>query len=291
MKLYKGNSFAEVYKASLTDLIRNPEYSVSPRGLKINESMNVAHVVENPAMCLYENEKRSSQLKYIAAETVYYFSGRRDLDFISRFAPFWNQIANNDKTVNSAYGNLIFNEVGEGGLTQWQWAYNSLIHDKDTRQAILLFNKPNYQYYGNKDFICTLNGVFNIRDNKLNFTVQMRSNDAILGTATDFSFFCLLQMQMLKLLKMDKYPELELGSFTHIANSYHVYERHFELIEEMISSDFKPTGFPEIVYDFIRPDGKPTQELDKLIEAVEIKNINYETTDSLYNWIFTKTTG
>lgn len=291
MKLYKGNSFAEVYKASLTDLIRNPEYSVSPRGLKINESMNVAHVVENPALCLYENEKRSSQLKYIAAETVYYFSGRRDLDFISRFAPFWNQIANNDKTVNSAYGNLIFNEVGEGGLTQWQWAYNSLIHDKDTRQAILLFNKPNYQYYGNKDFICTLNGVFNIRDNKLNFTVQMRSNDAILGTATDFSFFCLLQMQMLKLLKMDKYPELELGSFTHIANSYHVYERHFELIEEMISSDFKPTGFPEIVYDFIRPDGKPTQELDKLIEAVEIKNINYETTDSLYNWIFTKTTG
>jgi thymidylate synthase len=290
MKLYKGNSFAEVYKASLTDLIRNPEYSVSPRGLKINESMNVAHVVENPALCLYENEKRSSQLKYIAAETVYYFSGRRDLDFISRFAPFWNQIANNDKTVNSAYGNLIFNEVGEGGLTQWQWAYNSLIHDKDTRQAILLFNKPNYQYYGNKDFICTLNGVFNIRDNKLNFTVQMRSNDAILGTATDFSFFCLLQMQMLKLLKMDKYPELELGSFTHIANSYHVYERHFELIEEMISSDFKPTGFPEIVYDFIRPDGKPTQELDKLIEAVEIKNINYETTDSLYNWIFTKTT-
>ena len=291
MKLYKGNSFAEVYKASLTDLIRNPEYSVSPRGLKINESMNVAHVVENPALCLYENEIRSSQLKYIAAETVYYFSGRRDLGFISRFAPFWNQIANDDKTVNSAYGNLIFNEVGEGGLTQWQWAYNSLIHDKDTRQAILLFNKPDYQYYGNKDFICTLNGVFNIRDNKLNFTVQMRSNDAILGTATDFSFFCLLQMQMLKLLKMDKYPELELGSFTHIANSYHVYERHFELIEEMISSDFKPTGFPEIVHDFIKPDGKPTEELDKLIEAVDIKNINYETTDRLYNWIFTKTTG
>jgi len=290
MKLYKGNSFAEVYKASLTDLIRNPEYSVSPRGLKINESMNVVHVVENPVLCLYENEKRSSQLKYIAAETVYYFSGRRDLGFISRFAPFWNQIANDDRTVNSAYGNLIFNEVCEGGLTQWQWAYNSLIHDKDTRQAILLFNKPNYQYYGNKDFICTLNGVFNIRDNKLNFTVQMRSNDAILGTATDFSFFCLLQMQMLKLLKMDKYPELELGSFTHIANSYHVYERHFELIEEMISSDFKPTGFPEIVNNFIKPDGKPTAELDKLIEAVDIKNINYETTDRLYNWIFTKTT-
>jgi len=40
----------------------------------------------------------------------------------------------------------------------------------------------------------------NIRDNKLNFSVSMRSNDAILGTPTDVAFFCLLQQQMLKLL-------------------------------------------------------------------------------------------
>jgi thymidylate synthase len=290
MRIYKGKSFADVYKQSLTDLIKNPEYSVSPRGLKINEIMNVAHVVERPDLCLYKNKKRSSQLKYIAAETAYYFSGRKDLEFISRFAPFWNQIANTDNTVNSAYGHLIFKEKGPSGFTQWQWAYNSLIQDRDTRQAIILFNKPNYQYTGNKDFICTLNGVFNIRDNKLNFTIQMRSNDAILGTATDFSFFCLLQMQMLKLLKANKYPELELGTFTHLANSYHVYEKHFDMIEEMIASDFTEDSFPEITSDFIKQDGESTDQLNELILAIDNKNTEYESADELFRWIFEKST-
>lgn len=289
MRVYKGKSFADVYKASLTDLIQNPEYSVSPRGFKINEVMNAVHVVEDPSLCLYENTRRGSQLKYIAAETVYYFSGRRDLNFIKKYAAFWEQIANEDMTVNSAYGNLIFTEENKVGMTQWTWAFQSLVKDKDTRQAIILFNKPDYQYFGNKDVICTLNGIFNIRDNKLNFTIQMRSNDAILGTPTDFAFFCLLQMQMLKLLKETAYPELELGTFTHVANSYHVYERHFEMIKDMISSDFKPFKFEPIELNFVSTNGKPTKQLEDLTAAVEYGSKNYLTDDKLFKWIYEKT--
>jgi thymidylate synthase len=289
MKVYQGKTFAEVYKASLTDLINSPDYSVSPRGYKINEILNAVHVVEDPSSCLYENSRRGSQLKYIAAETLYYFSGRRDLGFISKYAAFWDQIANSDATVNSAYGNLIFTEQNEVGLTQWDWAFESLSRDKDTRQAILLFNKPSYQYFGNKDVICTLNGIFNIRENKLNFTIQMRSNDAVLGTPTDFAFFCLLQIQMLKLLKETKYPELELGSFTHIANSYHIYERHFDMIKDMISGDFTPVSLQPIGLNFINTDGKPTAELEELIDTVEYKLLNYGTEDELFKWIYEKT--
>lgn len=289
MRVYKGKSFADVYKASLTDLIKNPEYSVSPRGFKINEIMNAVHVVEDPSLCLYENARRGSQLKYIAAETVYYFSGRRDLNFIKKYAAFWEQIANEDMTVNSAYGNLIFTEENKVGMTQWTWAFQSLVKDKDTRQAIILFNKPDYQYFGNKDVICTLNGIFNIRDNKLNFTIQMRSNDAILGTPTDFAFFCLLQMQMLKLLQESAYPELELGTFTHVANSYHVYERHFDMIEDMVSSEFKPKQFEQIGLNFISASGKPTKQLEDLTAAVEYNIINYLTDDKLFKWIYEKT--
>jgi thymidylate synthase len=289
MRVYRGKSFADVYKASLTDLIQNPEHSVSPRGFKINEIINAAHVVEDPSLCLYENSRRGSQLKYIAAETVYYFSGRRDLNFIKRYAPFWEQIANDDLTVNSAYGNLIFTEENKFGMTQWNWAFQSLVKDKDTRQAIILFNKPDYQYFGNKDVICTLNGIFNIRDNKLNFTIQMRSNDAILGTPTDFAFFCLLQMQMLKLLKEAAYPELELGTFTHFANSYHVYEKHFNLIEEMINSDFRLAKFESINLDFINTSGKPTKQFEDLTVAVDHNDRNYLTEDKLFKWIYEKT--
>ena len=222
MRVFKGETFAEAYNYALSSIIHNPTYISSPRGMKIFEMSDAAIVVEDPTYCLYENDRRSSQFKYIAAELVWYFTGRNDADFITPYAKFWDQIKNKDGTVNSAYGNLIFTEELEDGRNQYRWALDSLIQDKDSRQAIIHFNKPSHQWNGNKDFVCTLNGIFQIRDNKLNFTIDMRSNDLILGTPTDVAFFCLLQIQMLEHLR-NHYPELELGTYTHIAHSLHLY--------------------------------------------------------------------
>ena len=169
MKVFKGNSFAEVYANSLHDLMRNPQYTASPRGMAIKEFQPCTLVIEDPTLCLYNNLRRSSQYKYIAAELIWYFMGRNDVEFIEKYASFWRIISNKDETVNSAYGNLLFNEKNEFGLSQWQWAFQTLKQDKDSRQAIMLFNKPHYQWIGNKDVICTLNAIFNIRDNKLNW--------------------------------------------------------------------------------------------------------------------------
>ena len=203
MRTYRGDTFADVYEKALRDTLENPDYTSKPRGMQIKEISNAALVIDDPYFPLYENEKRSSQFKYIAGETIWYFTGRKDIDFISRYSKFWSQLDNGDGTVNSAYGNLIFNEPLSDGRNQYQWALDSLIEDKDSRQAIIHFNKPSHQWKGNKDFVCTLNGVFQIRDNRLNFTVDMRSNDLILGTATDVAFFCLLQQQMLRHLQVN----------------------------------------------------------------------------------------
>lgn len=288
-KYFKGNSFADVYKKSLSELFHNPEYVASPRGMESKEITDIQLEFANSDMCLYTNNRRGSQLKYIAAEIMYYFMGRNDVDFIAKYAPFWRTIANPNGTVNSAYGNLIFKEQNPHGMSQWQWAYESLVNDKDSRQAFLLFNKPQYQYHGNKDIICTLNAIFKIRENKLNLCVNMRSNDTILGTATDIAFFSLMQQQMWKLLKETKYPELEMGSFTHKASSYHIYERHYELVEEMLQSDFEPVKLPEIGINLVDINGNSTPEFDELMESVishlEGVETNYETDDKLFRFI------
>ena len=263
MRIYKGETFADAYATALNDVLHNPEYVTSPRGMKIFEVTNAALVIEDPRYSLYENKRRSSQFKYIAGELVWYFTGRKDTEFITKFAKFWEQIANKDGSVNSAYGNLIFNEYNDHYYNQYQWALESLIKDKDSRQAILHFNKPSHQWNDNKDFVCTLNGVFQIRDNKLNFTIDMRSNDLILGTPTDVAFFCLLQMQMLEHLRK-YYPELELGTYTHIAHSLHLYERHFDLVSEMLMKSFNPQSYPEMREFLIDPNGKPLDGLKQL---------------------------
>jgi len=264
MRTYSGETFADAYELALNDILYNPQYQSAPRGMKIFEVSDAALVIEDPTFCLYENSRRSSQFKYIAAELVWYFTGRKDANFITPYAKFWDRIANADGTVNSAYGNLIFNEYVHG-LNQYQWALESLIQDKDSRQAIMHFNKPSHQWQGNKDFVCTLNGIFQIRDNKLNFTIDMRSNDLILGTPTDVAFFCLLQIQMLEHLRKH-YPELELGTYTHIAHSLHLYERHFDLVGEMLEKSFNPQSFPEMREFLIDPDGKA---LDGIVQLEE----------------------
>jgi thymidylate synthase len=285
MKIYQGNSFALVYRDLLNDLLNSPEYTCSPRGMEIREITDCALVIENPILAMYENERRSTQEKYIAAEFLWYFAGRNDLSFIERFAKFWQHVANEDGTLNSAYGNLIFTKKNEHNISQWEWAYNSLIEDKDTRQAIMHFNMPEHQRQGNKDFVCTLTGIFQIRENKLNFTVNMRSNDAILGTPTDIPFFCVLQIQMLELLK-STYPDLKLGTYTHFAHSLHIYERHFQLVEEMLKDDnFIAKDLPKIDQTLIYRSGKPNEKVLEMIDKIEKGESDVEATGEIFGWI------
>jgi thymidylate synthase len=217
---------------------------------------------------MYTNMARSTQTKYIAAEFLWYYAGRNDVAFISKYAKFWEQIQNPNGTANSAYGNLIFKPKSLGGITQYEWAIASLAKDKDSRQAILHFNTPEHQYNGNKDFVCTMYGIFHIRHNKLNFSVYMRSNDAIWGTPTDVAFFCSLQMQALAHLK-EFYPELELGTYTHHANSYHIYDRHYDLVSRMLVGEFVPSRLPSIKTNLVSMSGHPTQEFSDIFEFIE----------------------
>jgi len=266
MFIYKGKTFADAYRQSLSDLMQSGQ-TCETRDTVSKELLNVSLVVEDPSKCMYKNKARSTQFKYIAAEFLWYYAGRNDVKFISKYAKFWEQIQNDNGTANSAYGNLIFKPKNTGGLTQYEWAISSLIKDKDSRQAILHFNLPEHQYRGNKDFVCTMYGIFHIRENRLHFSVFMRSNDAIWGTPTDVAFFCSLQMQALVHLR-EFYPDLELGTYTHHANSYHIYDRHFELVEKMLEGDFTPVSIPEIKTNLINIAGEPTEEFRDVFDFV-----------------------
>jgi len=279
MRVYKGENFADVYEKSLRDLYENPDYSSNPRGLQIKENLNIALEIENPVSSLYINERRSSQKKYIAAEFIWYFSGRNDVEFISEYASFWKSIQNADGTANSAYGNLIFNQKNKFGINQYEWAINSLSLDLDSRQAIMHFNVPDHQYDGNKDFVCTMYGIWHIRDNRLNLTIHMRSNDAILGTPTDVAFFSVLQQQALIHLKQ-KYADLKLGKYVHIVDSYHIYEKNFNLVEEMLNHEFRPDYMPSVKKSLIYMNGSQSSDFETVCKLKET-----DSNDEMYRWI------
>lgn len=287
-KYYNFNTFSDAYKAILENITNDPEFENSPRGLKIKELTNIHIDITDPTRSMYTNSKRSSQFKYIAAELVWYFSASNDLSFIEKFAKFWINVANPDNTLNSAYGNLLFNQHYD--VTQWKWAYDSLVKDKDSRQAILHFNMPIHQKNDNKDFVCTMYGIFQIRNNELNFTIHMRSNDVILGLPTDIAFFCLLQQQMLKLLNESVYPDLKLGKYSHIVNSLHLYEKNFNLVNDMLANEFESVEFTIGENNLVDSEGKCSSILSNINNLLRYDKLEFfkGSQDSLISWIIDK---
>ena len=245
MRMIVGESFADVYSKAMNMLLNNYEYKTAPRGLDIHECLNVGLYIENPTLNLFKYEDKSLTLPtgYVKKEMCLYLLGSDDARDFSKASKFWDNIKTKQGKINSAYGNLIFNKSLEDGRSQFDWAFDSLKNDKDSRQAFMRYNNTSHQYDGNKDVPCTFIQGFHIRDNKLHTTVEMRSNDLIKGTTYDIPSFILFQRLMLLRLR-EVYPDLEMGSYTHFANSFHLYSTDFELVERRLNSQILENAYP-----------------------------------------------
>ena len=206
--------------------IESQNQSADPRGLKVKESILSSFMVD-PTQPIANFENRKFNWKYLAGELCWYLQQDRDVDFIGSFSNFWGTLTNpNSNEINSNYGSLVFNKE------QFGWVVDSLVADKNSRQAIMFFNQPKFQFKENKDFVCTMYANFFIRNNVLNMKVQMRSNDIFYGLTFDAPFFAfLLQSVHIKLL--ETYPDLMLGVYYHFADNLHFYERHFGLADSI----------------------------------------------------------
>jgi thymidylate synthase len=254
MKTY--NNIHEAYIATLKDVYFDYEHRASPRGMPIREKLDYSFRVRYPTsefIRTLDVERNKVIEAYTEKEKQLYDSCTDSVNDFAKASKFWEKLANPDGTINSAYGYLIWSKRSHGnptyetGLgrpckdtahskrTPWEWCRQSLIADKDTRQAVLRFSLPEHFWVGNKDMTCTLHGNFLIRDDKLNLSVVMRSNDLVKGLVYDMPWFCGLMDKMVDELKTT-YPRLTKGEYTHTVHSIHIYERDEEAIKKMIGS-------------------------------------------------------
>ena len=75
----------------------------------------------------------------------------------------------------------------------------------------------------------------------------MRSQDAVFGMGNDAPCFSFIHEMMYNLLKRN-YPKLQYGKYFHIADSLHVYERHFEMLDKIANfkDKYTPVKCPKI---------------------------------------------
>ena len=228
------NTTSDAYNLMLDYVYNNPQFESSPRGMRTREILNFAIEIRKPSSDPIEtgDESRNKIIaNYTAKEFDWYLSGCRKA--ATAPAKFWQTIADEDGNVNSNYGHLVLKDPSENGKTPFQWAWHCLVADKDSRKAIMRFNKPKHCLGESLDFVCTMYMNFHIRNNKLYANARMRSADLFTGPVYDIPWFCYLQERMLESLR-HIYPELTMGSLLFSADSLHIYERNFEKIEGMI---------------------------------------------------------
>jgi len=230
-----------------------------PRGTTTKELLNYNITLQDPRNRVITFKSRKTNAKYLLGEFLWYLSGSNDPSGILPYSKFWDNIRNagiiegyEKGTINSNYGYRIFGHDPEMNVpllsnsgddtsqfqydrdvSQWDSVIDILARDKDSRQAIVNIHRPSDRHASNKDVPCTIALQFLIRENRLHMIVTMRSNDIILGFTNDVFQFTMLQEALMLQLR-NTYPDLQLGYYFHNAASMHIYDRHFQMAEEIL---------------------------------------------------------
>lgn len=223
----KTTTFSQVYK----DLKYLGE-EVSPRGQRTVELLNYSY-----ALAPYDRfaafPSRKLSLPYIKAELRWYLRGdRRDLSICDK-AKIWKDCVT-DGLLHSNYGYYLFSQ---GGL---EYVVEVLRRDLDSRRAVVPILSHEHLFLANRDLPCTVSLGFRVRSGQLLCTVHMRSQDAVYGMGNDAPFFSFVQELVAVSLG------LPLGPLTVFVESFHAYERHWELLEKLCYEEPEKIDVPRI---------------------------------------------
>jgi len=238
-----------LYKYVVASVYTQPDFVSSPRGMLTKEVLGATLTLRNPRARLITSPTRAVNYSFAVGEFIWYWDGRNDLEFISRYNKRLPQFSDDGVTLNSAYGYRIFGPFGHSGgdRNQWKTVLDILRTDRDSRRAVIhILNRADISGIS-KDVPCTSTLQFFIRDERLHMHVYMRSNDVFWGLPYDVFSFTLMQEAMAIELGVG------LGHYKHTAGSLHIYERHFSDSEKIISELPVPSpSMPPITYT---PDG------------------------------------
>jgi len=193
---------------------------INDHGKEVNGTKviyNQGFYLKNPLDNFINCDFRKWSYKYANREWNWYLSEDPNGKEISKHAPIWKNHMDKLGNVRSNYG--------------WQWNRNNMLDNviyklkknKNTRQAVLsIYDGKEIDTY-DFDTPCTNSIHFQIIENKLCMTVNMRSNDLWYGFCNDqYCFSELLRMVSNEL-------SLEVGWYYHFSSNMHLYEPNFKI--------------------------------------------------------------
>ena len=206
---------------SFVKKLRKGEFVIDKTGVKTIEIMNASFLADDEALFGVVNEG------YVARELQWYLSKSRNVNDIPEPIPaIWKAVASPEGWINSNYGWCIYSVENS---SQFYSCVAELKENPDSRRAIMIYTRPSMQWEystgGMSDFMCTNTVQYLIRKGKVHALVYMRSNDAVFGYKNDYAW------QKFVLDEVSNNIGVPAGNIYWNVASLHVYERHFDLVE------------------------------------------------------------
>jgi len=212
-----GTSFHNIFNELRELLLCAPV--IAPRGRKTKELLSVSIELSSSRNRLIYHPKRKYNYAFNIVEMIAYLAGINSVQYIDFWNSNYKQFSDNGVNFRGNYGERLKFYIPE--------LIKKLKTDPDTRQATLSIYNSEDMMRKTKDVPCTVALDFKIRSNRLYLHVFMRSNDLIFGLQYDLVAFTLMQEIIANTIGV------KLGSYNHTVASLHVYEKHWNLLENM----------------------------------------------------------
>jgi thymidylate synthase len=220
MNVIIGDSLEELLRLSIKEILKNGNIS-NPRGLKTIEISPLTLILNYPRNRFIKLDTINYPL--IAVKQIFFLLGKID----NLIFNFYENSACRDNTYSAAYiySDLLFS----GSQKAIYKIYQLLLTDICSRQAVLRISTVNKIQENYKPI--TISCQFIYRNGRLNLITYMRSNELWKGLATDFHYIIFLQELLASWLNV------EIGTYTHIIGSAHIYESNISNVEDYLSSE------------------------------------------------------
>jgi thymidylate synthase len=172
---------------------------------------DIGFTINNPMDNKIKTKWRNWNEKYADLEWGWYLSGKPDVSEIKKHAKIWDNMHGGDNIVNSNYG-YQWNRND-----QLNYVIQELKRDNNSRRACISIYDAKEHHKYKYDTPCTISINFYIKNNRLNMSVLMRSNDLWFGFCNDQ--YCFSHLVKCVADELD----ILVGTYFHYATNLHLY--------------------------------------------------------------------
>lgn len=267
MKIVQEDDIGALLKIALLEIINYGSIS-NPRGLRTLELHPLALILNSPRKRFIDIPTTNYPL--IILKQLHFIIDKYNQPL---FQAYEDSFLNQKPSAAFLYSDINNSNI----FRQLESIFSLFTSDIETRQAVIRFDKNQNNFTQNSITLCC---QFIYRHGRLDAITYMRSNELWKGLVTDLHYLIFMQELLASWLNV------ELGTYTHIIGSAHIYESNIASANDYILSKTNLL-LPEYAFKSSKSDS--IDEVKKfLIIEKEIRTnrkvINYNFSNPYFNF-------